>query len=104
MSSPRTVCSWKKVGKTGIGINTGRERFFTDLEIVPLIAMFPLLGILIYFLIGNNYRKNKLYKRKLTRDRKVFEGLEEWIERSRKILKDNKAELAHFYESLSTDG
>lgn len=41
-----------------------------------LVVMFlPVIGIVLYFSIGVNYRKQKLYKRKLIQNTKLFEQL-----------------------------
>src|ERR1700709_1956320 len=45
-----------------------------------LVVLFiPVLGMLIYFAVGANYRKNKLYTKKIIRDDKLLEEIKEKI-------------------------
>lgn len=55
------------------------------------------LGVVIYFLFGINYRKNKLYEEKLQTDRVAFEKLQNKIDDyPEKILNDKVDDLKHF--------
>jgi cardiolipin synthase len=69
---------------------------------VLLAINIPVVGLLFYFLVGLNYRKTKLYKRKLQIDSKAFPEVEK---QSALISKQNilsrKEQLGHFY-SLAT--
>lgn len=41
-----------------------------------LIILVPVVGMLVYFSIGMNYRKNQIYSKKLTKDQKLQQSLE----------------------------
>jgi cardiolipin synthase len=46
-----------------------------------LIAiLLPVLGMVIYFVVGANYRKNKIYSKKIARDNKLLKEIHEKIE------------------------
>lgn len=63
-----------------------------------LVVLFPLGGIIIYLSVGLNYRKSKLYQRKIEIDLKVFVEIEEKrMVYSREVLARNKAKLGEFY-------
>ncbi|WP_088341913.1 cardiolipin synthase [Robiginitalea sediminis] len=63
-----------------------------------LILGLPVIGILIYFSVGLNYRKRKLYKKKLAVNNTAFPQLRERrLAHASAILKKNKEELGHFY-------
>ncbi len=49
------------------------------LAYLMLIFLFPVLGLIVYFAIGRNYRVNKLYSKKLEIDRSAFPELEKEI-------------------------
>jgi len=60
--------------------------------------MFPVGGIIIYLSVGLNYRKSKLYRRKIDIDLKVFLEIEEKrLIYSQEVLARNKAKLGEFY-------
>ncbi|MEP6611605.1 MAG: PLDc N-terminal domain-containing protein, partial [Mucilaginibacter sp.] len=45
-----------------------------------LVAILvPVVGIIIYFAVGANYRKNKLYSKKIIRDAKLLAEIREKI-------------------------
>lgn len=44
-----------------------------------IIFFLPFIGIIIYLTFGVNYRKNKLYKKKLSRNKALQEQLMQWI-------------------------
>ena len=58
-----------------------------------LIVLLPIVGLLIYFYFGVNFRKEKLFSRKKVFDQKI---LKEWIKEHREQLLQNKA----FYKDL----
>ncbi len=63
-----------------------------------LVVMFPVGGIIIYLSVGLNYRKSKLYRRKIDIDLKVFLEIEEKRSiYSQEVLARNKAKLGEFY-------
>src|SRR5579862_8270917 len=41
--------------------------------------LLPVIGMIIYFAVGANYRKNKLYSKKIVRDNKLLEQIREKI-------------------------
>jgi len=63
-----------------------------------LAILFPILGIFVYFSFGDNYRKKKLYLRKLDYDSKSYGELKEIVARqTQDVLKTYKSEIANFY-------
>src|SRR5476649_2089715 len=44
-----------------------------------ITILLPVLGMLIYFAVGANYRKNKLYSKKIVRDNKLLQEIREKI-------------------------
>jgi len=46
-----------------------------------LLFVLPYIGVLIYFVFGENYRKRKLYKRKLIRDARSMEAFSAYLVR-----------------------
>ena len=56
--------------------------------------LVPVLGIIIYFAVGANYRKNKLYSKKIISDNKLLDEIRENIEHeSEKALDTGEAEV-----------
>lgn len=63
-----------------------------------LIIMLPILGIIIYFTIGVNYRKRKLYKKKLKVDKVKYPFFEEkYHQNSQRLLQANEEKLGSFF-------
>lgn len=61
-----------------------------------LLFVLPYLGVLIYFVFGENYRKRKLYKRKLIRDERTMEQYNAYLVRlTREALAAYQEEIAH---------
>ncbi len=63
-----------------------------------LVFIFPIVGIIIYFSVGINYRTYKLYNKKLHVDKNAFPELENHLkEFSTKTLSAYKTTLHHFF-------
>ncbi|WP_369049011.1 cardiolipin synthase [Tenacibaculum sp. UWU-22] len=63
-----------------------------------LVVIFPVAGIILYFSIGLNYRKRKLYKKKLEIDKEIFPKLtEKLISRSTDVSSRHKKSIGYFY-------
>lgn len=63
-----------------------------------LVVLFPIGGIIIYLSVGLNYRKSKLYRRKIDIDQHVFLEIEEKrLIYSKEVLVRNEAKLGEFY-------
>lgn len=63
-----------------------------------LVVLFPIGGIIIYLSVGLNYRKSKLYRRKLNINQQVFHKLEEKrLIYSKAVLARHKEKLGDFY-------
>lgn len=63
-----------------------------------LVFAFPILGVIFYFSVGLNYRKRKLYRKKINIDIKAFPEIEEKrLQYSQKVLLKNKSKLGNFY-------
>ncbi|MCC8423470.1 cardiolipin synthase [Mucilaginibacter sp. UR6-11] len=59
-----------------------------------VIILMPGIGIIIYFAVGANYRKNKLYSKKIISDKKLLAEVREKIVReSEKALNTGEAEV-----------
>ncbi|MFV0566400.1 MAG: cardiolipin synthase [Flavobacteriaceae bacterium] len=68
------------------------------LAYLMLIFLFPVLGLIVYFAIGRNYRTNKLYSKKLEIDRKAFPELEREVgEYSNQVLTNFSQKLGNFF-------
>ena len=67
------------------------------LAYLMLVFLFPVVGIIVYFSIGRNYRANKLYNKKLNIDRHAFPELEKELEDySKKTVSEVKPLLKNF--------
>lgn len=63
-----------------------------------LVITFPIIGIIFYLSVGFNYRKRKLYLKKINIDEKSFPELEEKIrQNSLRTLLEVKDELGQYY-------
>ena len=70
-----------------------------------LIFIFPIGGIIIYLSVGLNYRKRKLYKKKIDIDQKLSPLLEEKRKSySEDVLSRNKDKLDAFYPLINLLG
>src|SRR3954469_14472095 len=49
------------------------------LAYVLIAVLVPVVGIIIYFTVGQNYRKDKLYSKKIINDTKILAELRERI-------------------------
>jgi cardiolipin synthase len=59
-----------------------------------VVILIPGVGIIIYFAVGANYRKNKLYSKKIVRDKKLLAEIrEKIIHESEKALDTGEAEV-----------
>jgi cardiolipin synthase len=45
-----------------------------------ITILLPVIGMVIYFAVGANYRKNKLYSKKIARDKKLLDEIREKVE------------------------
>lgn len=67
------------------------------LAYLVLVISFPLVGIIIYLNIGLNYRKRKLYQKKIDVDNKLFPEIEEnRISYYRKVIKNSEEKLGSY--------
>lgn len=63
-----------------------------------LVLFFPIIGVIIYFSVGVNYRKNSLYQKKLIIDTNQFKNLQENINQFvDENLEKNKENLDYFF-------
>jgi cardiolipin synthase len=51
-----------------------------------LILLFPVIGSILYFLVGVNYRKRKIYNKKLIKNERLFRQVEDRIHRNAEAL------------------
>lgn len=67
------------------------------LAYLMLIFLFPIIGLIVYFSVGRNYRINKLYNKKLNVDRHAFPELEKQLKTySKKTLSNLFPHLKNF--------
>lgn len=66
-----------------------------------LVIIFPLIGIIFYFSVGINYRKKKLYKKKLELDKDAFPDLEIKLHQSSEEIIASRAEELNQFSSLA---
>lgn len=70
-----------------------------------LIILFPVGGIIIYLSVGLNYRKSKLYRKKIDIDKKIFPQIEERrISYSKETLLNHQEKLGTFYSMVKLLG
>lgn len=70
-----------------------------------LVFVFPVGGIIIYLSIGLNYRKSKLYKKKIDIDEELFPEIEEKrTSYSQEVLARYKDKLGSFYPLVNLLG
>lgn len=68
------------------------------LAYILLIISFPVIGIIFYLSVGLNYRKRKLYEKKIEIDEKTFPELQEkLLAYSKEVLSQIKPDLKHFF-------
>lgn len=73
-----------------------------SLAYLLLVLVFPLFGIIFYFAVGSNYRKHKLYNKKIAIDKQSYPELEEQISTySTNALRRQEKDLKHFYPLAS---
>lgn len=81
-----------------IRITMDTESASKALAYIIVVVMFPLIGIIFYFSVGVNYRKKKLYGKKLIHDHKAFPELErQTAEYSKNELEFQRENLSYFF-------
>lgn len=63
------------------------------LSYILILVVFPFFGILIYYLFGQEYRKNKIFNRKNVLNQKVVKELEDSLSISKRELGDIEKKL-----------
>lgn len=72
------------------------------LAYLMLIIFLPVLGIIIYFVFGVNYRKNKFYTFKIERNEQVYQAVSTYIsETHHKTLENHKEEIGQFLTTVN---
>ncbi|KXH84618.1 cardiolipin synthase [Chryseobacterium kwangjuense] len=72
------------------------------LAYLMLIIFLPVLGIIIYFVFGVNYRKNKFYTFKIERNEQVYQAVSTYIrETHRKTLENHKEDIDQFLTTIN---
>ena len=67
-----------------------------------LVISFPIVGIILYFSVGLNYRKKRLYRKKLRIDESEFPKLEHQATLlSQQALLRNKEKVGNFYQLVN---
>lgn len=64
------------------------------LSYLLLVVFIPIIGIIVYFSLGNDYRKNKIYSKKLIKNEHLFERIKEQLQWSSRAILDQNNEPA----------
>lgn len=68
------------------------------LAYLALIALVPILGIIFYLSFGINYRKNKIYTRKILQDDRLAALIQNALnQRFKEVSLEHKGDLEYFY-------
>lgn len=71
------------------------------LAYLMLTVFLPVVGVIIYFCIGTNYRKRKLYTKKIVKDEEMQERIKEQIYLESKKIWDTVPAEIHKYQKLA---
>ncbi|SHL94914.1 cardiolipin synthase [Chryseobacterium carnipullorum] len=72
------------------------------LAYLMLIIFLPVLGIIIYFVFGVNYRKNKFYTFKIERNEQVYKAVSTYIrETHHKTLESHQQQMDQFLTTVN---
>lgn len=72
------------------------------LAYLMLIIFLPVLGIIIYFVFGVNYRKNKFYTFKIEHNEEIYRTIAGYIQKTHsKALEDHKEEVRNFITTIN---
>jgi cardiolipin synthase len=72
------------------------------LAYLMLIIFLPVLGIIIYFVFGVNYRKNKFYTFKIERNEEVYQAVSQYIRETHdRTLENYQQELENFLTTVN---
>lgn len=71
------------------------------LAYLMLTVFLPVVGVIIYFCIGTNYRKRKLYTKKIVKDVEMQERIKEQIYLESKKIWDTVPKEIHKYQKLA---
>ncbi|MCT2406472.1 cardiolipin synthase [Chryseobacterium antibioticum] len=72
------------------------------LAYLMLIIFFPVVGVIIYFVFGVNYRKNKFYTFKIERNEQVYKVVSSYIrETHHKTLESHKKQMEQFSTTVN---
>jgi cardiolipin synthase A/B len=65
-----------------------------------LIFLFPIGGPILYFLVGVNYRKRKIYSKKLTKNETLFRQVQERILKNSNLVRERHVHLSSRNDEL----
>lgn len=69
-----------------------------------LVITFPVVGVVFYLSVGLNYRKQKLYQKKIEIDENAFPELQQDIQNyAEQVLQNNKKALGEIFPLFKTD-
>src|ERR1700750_2796312 len=72
------------------------------LAYLMLIIFLPGVGIIIYFVFGVNYRKNKFYTFKIERNEQVYQAVSTYIrETHHKTLENHREDIDQFLTTVN---
>lgn len=58
------------------------------LTYIVVLVFFPFLGLLVYYLFGQEYRKNKIFNRKSVLNEKIIKSLNDELQHDKKELQE----------------
>lgn len=72
------------------------------LAYLMLIIFLPVVGIIIYFVFGVNYRKTKFYTFKIERNEEIYTAIQQYIRKTHyETLEDRKPEVENFISAIN---
>lgn len=88
------------VGLTTIKIIIDTKNSGKTLAYLLLIIFVPIAGIIIYFLFGVNFRKNKFYSYKVEYNEEVFERVKKYLTESNASVMQSENRMIKGYENV----
>ncbi len=85
---------------TVIRIISDTENSAKSLGYLLMVMFLPVIGVILYFSLGENYRKRKLYKQKLINDQTVLDNIVHHVVASTEELLQKNAELIDGKEGI----
>jgi cardiolipin synthase len=88
------------IGLVAVKIIMDTKTTAKTLAYLMLIIFLPIIGVLIYFIFGVNYRKNKFYTFKIQHNENVFQSMQEYISQVNQQVIQSHGDKLFQYETL----